>query len=80
MVTTAWSGAHDADLVGVLIDARKGLEEENEAILERLADVKAPKVLILNKVDLVAEGSAAGAWRRPRTTRRNSRRPSWCRR
>jgi GTP-binding protein Era len=53
MVTTAWSGAHDADLVGVLIDARKGIEEESEAILERLADVKVPKILILNKIDLV---------------------------
>jgi GTP-binding protein Era len=55
MVTTAWSGAHDADLVGVLIDARKGLEEENEAILARLAEVKTPKLLILNKVDVVAK-------------------------
>ncbi|HUI13046.1 MAG TPA: GTPase Era [Xanthobacteraceae bacterium] len=53
MVTTAWSGAHDADLVGVLIDARKGLEEESEAILDKLADVKAAKILILNKIDLV---------------------------
>src|SRR5918996_3844106 len=42
MVTTAWSGAHDADLVGVLIDSRKGLDEENEAILARLNEVKAP--------------------------------------
>jgi GTP-binding protein Era len=55
MVTTAWSGAHDADLVGVLIDARKGLDEENEAILERLAEVKQPAILILNKVDVVAK-------------------------
>jgi GTP-binding protein Era len=53
MVTTAWSGAHDADLVGVLIDARKGIEEDSEAILDRLADVKVPKILILNKIDLV---------------------------
>src|SRR5262249_55639445 len=30
MVTTAWSGAHEADLVGVLIDSRKGLDEEAE--------------------------------------------------
>jgi GTP-binding protein Era len=52
MVTTAWSGAHDAELVGVLIDARKGLEEEAEAILGKLADVKGPKILILNKVDV----------------------------
>lgn len=53
MVTTAWTGAHDADLVGVLIDARKGLDEEAEAILARLADVSRPKILILNKIDLV---------------------------
>ena len=53
MVTTAWSGAHEADLVGVLIDARKGLDEEAEALLARLADVKPAKILILNKIDLV---------------------------
>jgi GTP-binding protein Era len=55
MVATAWSGAHDADLVGVLIDARKGLAEDSEAILERLSDVKVPKLLILNKVDVTAK-------------------------
>jgi GTP-binding protein Era len=55
MVTTAWGGAHDADLVGVLIDARKGLNEEAEAILSRLAEVRQPKLLILNKVDVVAK-------------------------
>src|SRR4029077_5813184 len=53
MVTTAWGGAHDADLVAVLIDAKKGLDEEAEAILDRLAEVRQPKLLILNKVDLV---------------------------
>ena len=53
MVTTAWSGAHEADLVGVLIDARKGLDEEAEEILGRLGEVKPRKILILNKVDLV---------------------------
>jgi GTP-binding protein Era len=53
MVTTAWSGAHDADLVAVLIDARDGLDEENEAILEGLKEVRPAKVLILNKIDLV---------------------------
>jgi GTP-binding protein Era len=53
MVTTAWGGAHDADLVGVLIDTRKGLDEEAEAILERLVDLKQPKLLVLNKVDVV---------------------------
>src|SRR5581483_1567922 len=36
MVTTAWSGAHEADLIAVLIDARKGIDEEAEDILARL--------------------------------------------
>jgi GTP-binding protein Era len=53
MVTTAWSGAHDADIVGVVIDVKRGREEETDAILAKLKDVRQPKALILNKVDLV---------------------------
>jgi GTP-binding protein Era len=53
MVTTAWSGAHDADLVAVLIDARDGFGEEADAILSGLGGVRAPKALVLNKVDVV---------------------------
>jgi len=55
MVTTAWTGAHEADLVGVLIDARNGIEDEAEDILRRLGDVKTPHVLVLNKVDVVSK-------------------------
>ena len=57
MVTTAWVGAHDADVVGVLIDARKGIDEEADAILTRLADVRRPKILLLNKIDVVERKS-----------------------
>jgi GTPase len=53
MVTSAWSGAHDADAVAVLIDARKGLDDEAEAILTGLAEMRQPKLLLLNKIDLV---------------------------
>ena len=53
MVTSAWSGAADADLVVLIVDAKKGVEEDVEAILRRLADVRQPKALILNKIDLV---------------------------
>src|ERR1700752_1020522 len=53
MVSTAWSGAHDADLVCVLLDAREGLNGEADAIFARLADVAHPKILVINKVDLV---------------------------
>lgn len=55
MVTTAWAGAHEADLVGVLIDARNGIEDEAEDILRRLEDVKTPRVLVLNKIDVVSK-------------------------
>ncbi len=53
MVTTAWGGAGDADLAGLLIDAKKGLDDANLAILEKFAGAHRPKFLILNKVDLV---------------------------
>jgi GTP-binding protein Era len=53
MVSTAWSGAHDADLVCVLLDARAGIDEEADAILTKLATVDHEKILVLNKIDLV---------------------------
>jgi GTP-binding protein Era len=53
MVSTAWSGAHDADLVCVLLDAKAGIDEEAEAILTKLATVNHEKILVLNKIDLV---------------------------
>ena len=53
MVSTAWSGAHDADLVCVLLDAREGLDEEAEAIFAKLANVAHDKILVINKIDLL---------------------------
>jgi GTP-binding protein Era len=53
MVSTAWSGAHDADVVCVLIDAPAGINEEADAILSKLETVNHPKMLVLNKIDLV---------------------------
>ena len=57
MVTTAWGGAADADLVALLIDARKGLTDEVNAILQKLAVAPMKKVLILNKVDVCSRDS-----------------------
>jgi GTP-binding protein Era len=53
MVSTAWSGAHDADLVCVLLDAKSGLDEEANGILAKAAGVGHEKILVLNKIDLV---------------------------
>src|SRR5580704_11593216 len=48
MVTTAWTSAHDADLVGVLIDARRGVDGEVSTLLDRVADVRHGRFLVLN--------------------------------
>jgi GTP-binding protein Era len=53
MVGSAWASTQDADVVALLIDAKKGVKDEDEAILGGLAEVRPPKVLVLNKVDLV---------------------------
>ncbi len=55
MVGTAWGSTQDADLVALLIDSKRGFGEEEEAIVSPLADIRAPKVLVLNKVDLIAK-------------------------
>src|SRR5216683_2131036 len=60
MVAIAWSGAHDADIVALMVDARRGLDDETTAIAAKLADVAATKILIVNKVDLVAKPSLLG--------------------
>jgi GTP-binding protein Era len=53
MVITAWTGAHDADLVCLLLDAKLGLDAEAEAIFAKLASVPHPRILVINKIDLV---------------------------
>jgi GTP-binding protein Era len=65
MVETAWGGAKDADLVALLIDAERGLDDEARDLLGNLAAIAHPKVLLLNKIDTVKRdallGLAAGA-------------------
>lgn len=53
MVAAAWTGAADADIRLLLIDARKGIDEEAGRILTALAATPAHCVLALNKIDLV---------------------------
>jgi GTP-binding protein Era len=53
MVATAWGSTHDADIVALLIDAHKGVQDDDEAILRALGDIRSAKVLVLNKVDVV---------------------------
>ena len=53
MVTTAWGGAKDADIVLVLVDAERGLKGDAETLLDNLAGVRQPRILVLNKIDRV---------------------------
>ena len=51
MVTAAWSGAHDADLVVVLVDVKRGFDGDTRRIIEGLAARQRRAVLALNKID-----------------------------
>lgn len=54
MVAAAWTGAKDADLVLLLIDARTGLTPDVRAIVTALAADRRRLWIVLNKTDLVA--------------------------
>ena len=53
MVSAAWEGAGDADLVLLLVDAERGIDADVERILTGLRDGNRKAILALNKVDLV---------------------------
>jgi GTPase len=55
MVAIAWGGAQDADIVALMIDCRKGVDDD-DLVLRGLGDLRAGKTaLVLNKIDLVAK-------------------------
>ena len=53
MVAAAWAGAADADLVVVLIDAKRGIDDDSRRIIDGLKSAGRRAVLALNKVDLM---------------------------
>lgn len=53
MVAAAWSGAQDADLIALVVDAEAGLNRGVTTMVDALKDRREPKILVLNKVDLV---------------------------
>src|SRR5262249_9931396 len=60
MVEAAWGGAGDADIVVLVIDAAKGVEEDADRILGKLQSTRASLVLVLNKVDRVKKENLLG--------------------
>ena len=53
MVQSAWGGAGDADIVGFIIDAERGITPDLESMIEGLGNINHPKILILNKIDTI---------------------------
>jgi len=53
MVAAAWTGAQDADLVLLVIDAAAGVKADVERLITSLGTRQQPLFLVLNKVDLV---------------------------
>jgi GTP-binding protein Era len=53
MVAAAWTGAQDADLVLLVIDAAERITAQIEKMIASLSDRRHPLLLVLNKIDLV---------------------------
>lgn len=54
MVASAWGGVGDADITALVVDAKRGFDDETQAIIAKLKENKIPAVLVLNKTDLVS--------------------------
>jgi len=55
MVAAAWTGAQDADLILLVVDAAARIGADAERIVTALAERQHPLILVLNKIDLVAK-------------------------
>jgi len=55
MFASAWDRAGDADIVVLVIDAQRGLDQSLEVLLKHLPEVRHPIVAVLNKIDQVSK-------------------------
>ncbi|MEQ8825181.1 MAG: GTPase Era [Filomicrobium sp.] len=55
MVESAWTGAADGDVVALIVDAAKGIDDNVSRILQKLKGERGRFVLLLNKVDKVQD-------------------------
>lgn len=53
MVKSAWSGAGDADITVLVVDAKRGFDDETASIVAKLKKRKQKAILVLNKIDLI---------------------------
>ena len=57
MVSSAWSGVEDADIIVLVVDAKRGFDDETQSIVAKLNKNKKEAILLINKVDLVSKDS-----------------------
>lgn len=55
MIASAWTGSADADERLLLIDAKKGLDEDTLHIIDSLEKNKASTICVINKIDTVTK-------------------------
>ena len=60
MVNSAWTGAGDADLVALIVDVERGITGEVDSLLQGLENIRQPKILVLNKIDLLPHEKLLG--------------------
>jgi GTP-binding protein Era len=53
MVDAAWRSAADADTVLLLVDARRGFDDETRRLVDGIAERKLKATLVINKIDTV---------------------------
>ena len=60
MIAAAWTGAQDADLILLVVDASTGVNDELERIIASLPQRRRPLFVALNKIDLVKKAALLG--------------------
>ena len=53
MVSSAWDGVKDADITALVVDAKRGFDDETKSIVAKLKKKNIAAILLINKVDLV---------------------------
>ncbi|MGE4279221.1 MAG: GTPase Era [Magnetospirillum sp.] len=53
MVAAAWNGADDAEIICLVIDSNRGIDDDTRAIIDKLKKAQRQAILVLNKVDAV---------------------------
>lgn len=55
MVASAWGGVKDGDILVLVVDAKRGFDDETRAIIDELNKQERQAVLVLNKIDMAGK-------------------------